>query len=64
MLDRRLFAAVLKQADLVYVRREGQQLYYALNTTVFQDVVTTLLEIFSGGTVPGMTGPTREGEHP
>jgi len=53
---------VLKQADLVFVRREGQQLYYALNTTVFQDVMTTLLEIFAGETISRKAGPTHEGE--
>lgn len=37
----------LKQADLVYVRREGQQLFYSLNTTVFQDLMTVLMNIFS-----------------
>jgi DNA-binding transcriptional ArsR family regulator len=31
--------AVLKEADLVRIRREGQQIFYALNTTVVQDVV-------------------------
>ena len=43
---------VLKQADLVYVRREGQQLYYTLNTTVFQDVLTSLLEVFGPREIP------------
>ena len=38
---------VLKQADLIYARRDGQQLYYALNTTVFQDALTSLLEALS-----------------
>lgn len=38
---------VLKNADLVFVRREGQQLYYSLNTTVFQDLLTVLMDIFS-----------------
>ena len=40
---------ILKNADLVFVRREGQQLYYSLNTTVFQDLMTVLLDIFSQG---------------
>ena len=35
--------SVLKQAGLVFVRRDGQQLYYSLNTTVFQDLVAELL---------------------
>lgn len=37
---------VLKEADLVLARREGQQILYSLNTTVFQDLVTVLLETF------------------
>lgn len=38
---------VLKQADLVFVRRQGQQLFYSLNTTVFQDLMAVLLDIFA-----------------
>lgn len=38
----------LKQADLIAMRREGQQLIYTLNTTVFQDVVTLFMETFGG----------------
>ena len=34
--------AVLKEADLVQSRRDGQQIYYALNTTVLEDVLTRL----------------------
>ncbi len=36
---------ILKQADLIYARRDGQQIYYALNTTVFQDLVTVVLDL-------------------
>ena len=36
----------LKQADLIASRREGQQIFYSLNTTVFQDVVTMMLDLF------------------
>ena len=39
--------SALKQADLVFVRRDGQQLYYSLNTTVFQDLMTVLMDIFA-----------------
>lgn len=35
--------AVLKEAGLVLVVRDGQQLVYELNTTVFQDVVQHLM---------------------
>ena len=37
---------VLKEADLISARRAGQQIYYSLNTTVLQDLMTVLLEIF------------------
>jgi ArsR family transcriptional regulator, arsenate/arsenite/antimonite-responsive transcriptional repressor len=39
--------SVLKQADLVSTRRDGQQIYYSLNTTVFQDVLAAFLELFA-----------------
>lgn len=34
--------AVLKEADLIRSRRDGQQIFYALDTTVLQDVLTRL----------------------
>ncbi len=37
---------VLKLADLVRVERRGQFQVYSLNTTVFQDLVTEILEWF------------------
>jgi DNA-binding transcriptional ArsR family regulator len=39
--------AVLKQADLVTTRREGQQIYYALNTTVVEDLLGMIWDLFS-----------------
>jgi DNA-binding transcriptional ArsR family regulator len=39
--------AVLKQADLITSRREGQQIYYALNTTVVEDLLTLVWDLFS-----------------
>ena len=39
--------AVLKQADLVTTRREGQQIYYALNTTVVEDLLSIIWDLFS-----------------
>lgn len=34
---------VLRQADLVLVERQGQELYYSLNTTVLHDLVTEFM---------------------
>ncbi|HSV72303.1 MAG TPA: autorepressor SdpR family transcription factor [Chthonomonadales bacterium] len=48
--------SVLKQADLVVARREGQQIVYSLNTTVFQDIVANLMDIFG-------VSADEEGEH-
>jgi ArsR family transcriptional regulator, arsenate/arsenite/antimonite-responsive transcriptional repressor len=39
--------SVLKQADLITSRREGQQIYYALNTTVVEDLLTMIWGLFS-----------------
>ena len=38
--------AVLKEADLISSRRDGQQIYYSLNTTVLEDVLTRLWDLF------------------
>jgi ArsR family transcriptional regulator, arsenate/arsenite/antimonite-responsive transcriptional repressor len=38
--------AVLKQADLIASRREGQQIYYFLNTTVLEDVLALVWDLF------------------
>jgi len=43
---------VLKDADLVSTRRNGQQILYSLNTTVVQDVMTSLMDLFSVGDSP------------
>lgn len=40
--------AVLKEADLIVSRREGQQIIYSLNTTVAQDVLTWLWDLLGG----------------
>lgn len=38
--------AVLRAADLVWSEKRGTQVIYRLNTTVFQDVLTGLLDLF------------------
>jgi DNA-binding transcriptional ArsR family regulator len=42
---------VLKEAGLIRSRREGQQIYYSLDTTVVEDVLTRLWDLF------GRNGP-------
>src|SRR5438477_10588791 len=41
--------AVLKQADLITARREGQQIYYALNTTVVEDLLAIIWDLLADG---------------
>ncbi|MGH7466786.1 MAG: autorepressor SdpR family transcription factor [Longimicrobiales bacterium] len=36
--------AVLREAELILSERNGQQIVYELNTTVFEDVVNELLD--------------------
>jgi DNA-binding transcriptional ArsR family regulator len=37
--------AVLKEADLITSRREGQQIWYGLNTTVVQDLMAWAIRL-------------------
>jgi DNA-binding transcriptional ArsR family regulator len=48
--------AVLKQADLVSTRRAGQQIYYALNTTVVEDLLAAVWDLFPGRRKPPNNG--------
>jgi ArsR family transcriptional regulator len=41
--------AVLKEADLVSTRRDGQQIFYALNATVMQEMMTWLWDLLRDG---------------
>ena len=45
--------AVLKEAELIRSRREGQQIYYSLDTTVMEDVLTRMWDLFGVGRRPG-----------
>ena len=38
--------SVLKDADLIRSRRVGQQIFYSLNTTVLQDMMTRMWDLF------------------
>ena len=50
--------AVLKQADLIAARRSGQQIYYALNTTVVEDLLAAVWDLFPGRSrTPPPNGP-------
>jgi DNA-binding transcriptional ArsR family regulator len=37
--------AALKEADLITSRREGQQIWYRLNTTVAQDAIAWVMDL-------------------
>ena len=39
--------SVLKNADLITARRDGQQIFYALNTTVAEDLLSIVWDLFS-----------------
>jgi DNA-binding transcriptional ArsR family regulator len=39
---------VLKQAGLVASRRDGQQIYYFLNTTALEDLLALTWDLFAG----------------
>jgi ArsR family transcriptional regulator len=41
--------AVLKEADLLASRRDGQQIWYSLNTTVVQDLMAWAMHLIRGG---------------
>ncbi|MGC2450016.1 MAG: autorepressor SdpR family transcription factor [Candidatus Sulfotelmatobacter sp.] len=40
--------SVLKEADLLTSRREGQTIWYGLNTTVVQDLLAWALDLMGG----------------
>src|SRR5262249_31930510 len=48
--------AVLKEAELIRSRRDGQQILYPLDTTVMQDVLTRIWDLFGPAARPGARG--------
>jgi ArsR family transcriptional regulator, arsenate/arsenite/antimonite-responsive transcriptional repressor len=40
--------SVLKEADLITSRRDGQQIWYGLNTTVVQDLMAWAMDLIRG----------------
>ena len=47
--------AVLKDADLITSRRDGQQIWYGLNTTVVQDLMAWAMRLMEDGKKNGAT---------
>ena len=47
--------AVLKEADLLTSRRDGQTIWYALNTTVVQDLMAWAMNLMGGNDEKGET---------
>jgi len=45
--------AVLKDADLIASRRNGQQIWYSLNTTVVQDLLAWSMDLLGKGVRDG-----------
>jgi DNA-binding transcriptional ArsR family regulator len=41
--------AALKEADLITSRREGQQIWYGLNTTILQDLIAWAMRLADDG---------------
>lgn len=45
--------AVLKDADLISSRRDGQTIWYSLNTTVLEDVIAWAIDLTGSQKVKG-----------
>lgn len=51
--------ALLKEADLISSRREGQTIWYGLNTTVLQDLVSWAMDLADPNLGNGKKGRRR-----
>ena len=49
--------AVLKEADLILSRREGQQIWYGLNTTVVEDLMAWAMDLIGDAKKKGAKKP-------
>lgn len=49
--------SVLKDADLIRFRREGQTIWYSVNTTVVQDVLSWAMDLLPGSASKGRKKP-------
>ena len=49
--------SVLKEADLLTSRRDGQQIWYGLNTTVVQDLMAWAMDLIRSENGPGDDAP-------
>ena len=48
---------VLKEADLITSRREGQQIWYGLNTSVVEDLMAWTMDLLGDGKPKGAMKP-------
>jgi DNA-binding transcriptional ArsR family regulator len=55
--------AVLRHAGLVVAERQGQEIYYELNTSVFQDLVRHLMELMTPAARVRHRRPRRRQRH-
>jgi len=55
---------VLKQANLVQDLRKGQNIYYSLNTTVFQDLIAWFYDILGLSTKMEDVNSSNNGDRP
>ena len=53
--------SVLKEADLLSSRREGQTIWYSLNTTVVQDLMAWAMDLIRGSEQGSENGVSKTG---